>query len=163
MTRIKPIESVSLLGCLDLIWCWVAIGSSQPMQESPDADSTVEAASSGRGRRRLALMAAHRGRVRWLSGVWVFSSYGGRFLIRFAPTGSQRRGERVYANLNRWRAATKPNNGEAAGPVLVEGEGGLWWSFSSKDVRQGFLELPSSFSTDLLLRSAVENSNLVAT
>jgi hypothetical protein len=40
--RIKSIESVSLLGCLDPIWCWVAIGSSQPMQESPGADSTAE-------------------------------------------------------------------------------------------------------------------------
>jgi hypothetical protein len=45
--------------------------------------------------------------------------------MRFAPTGSQRRGERVYANLNWWRAATKPGNGEAARPVLVDGEGGL--------------------------------------
>jgi hypothetical protein len=30
-------------------------------------------------------------------------------------------------------------------------------------VRQGFLELLSSFLTDQLLRSAAENSNLVAT
>jgi hypothetical protein len=45
--------------------------------------------------------------------------------MRFASTGSQRRGERVYANLSRWRAATKPDNGEAARPVLVDGEGGL--------------------------------------
>jgi hypothetical protein len=59
--------------------------------------------------------------------------------------------------------ATEPGNGEAARPVLVDHEGGLWWSFGSKDVSQGFLELPSSFSTDQLLRSAAENSNLVAT
>jgi hypothetical protein len=26
--------------------------------------------------------------------------------MRFAPTGSQRRGKLDYANLNRWRAAT---------------------------------------------------------
>jgi hypothetical protein len=45
--------------------------------------------------------------------------------MKFAPTGSQRRGERVYANLNRWRAAMEPGNGEAALPVLVDGEGGL--------------------------------------
>jgi hypothetical protein len=45
--------------------------------------------------------------------------------MRFAPTESQRRGERVYANLNRWRATTKPGNGEATRPVLVDGEGGL--------------------------------------
>jgi hypothetical protein len=39
--------------------------------------------------------------------------------------GSQRRGERVYANLNWWRAAMEPDNGEAARSVLVDGEGGL--------------------------------------
>jgi hypothetical protein len=33
--------------------------------------------------------------------------------------------ERVYANLNRRRATTKPGNSEAARPVLVDGEGGL--------------------------------------
>jgi hypothetical protein len=70
-------------------------------------------------------MAAHRGRARRLTGVQVFLSYGGRFLMRFASTGSQRQGERVYANLNRRRAATEPDNGEAAQPVLGDGEGGL--------------------------------------
>jgi hypothetical protein len=45
--------------------------------------------------------------------------------MRFAPIGSQRRGEHVYANLNWWRAATKPGNCEAAQLVLVNGEGGL--------------------------------------
>jgi hypothetical protein len=118
MARIKPIESVSLLGCSDPIWRWVAIGSSQLMQESPGADPMAEAAGSSWGRRRLSLEAARRGRARRLTGVRVFSSYSGRFSIRFAPTGSQRWGERVYANLNRRRAATKPNNGEAARPVL---------------------------------------------
>jgi hypothetical protein len=161
MTRIKPIESVSLLGCLDPIWRWVAIDSSQLMQESPSADLMAEAAGSSRGRHRLTV--SRRGRARWLAGVRVFSSYGGRFLMRFALTGSQRWGERVYANLNWRRAAMKPNNGEVALSVLVDGEGGLRWCFGSKDVRQGFLELPSSFSTDQLLRSAVENTNLVAT
>jgi hypothetical protein len=48
--QIKPIEPVSLLRCLDPIWCWVAIGSSQPMQESPGANPTAEAAGSGRVR-----------------------------------------------------------------------------------------------------------------
>jgi hypothetical protein len=57
----------------------------------------------------------------------------------------------------------KLGNGEAARSVLVDGEGGLRWSFDSKDMRQGFLELPSSFSTDQLLLSVVENSNLLAT
>jgi hypothetical protein len=45
--------------------------------------------------------------------------------MRFAPTGSQRQGKRVYANLNRRRAAAKPGNGEVARPVLVDGEGDL--------------------------------------
>jgi hypothetical protein len=152
MARIKLIESVYLVGCLDSIWCWVAIDSSQSMQESPDTDSMAEAAGSGRGQHRLAL-----------TGVWVLSSYSGRFSMRFAPTGSQRWGEHVYANLNRRRATTKPSNGEVAQSVLVDGEGGLRWGFSSNDVHQGFLELPSSFSTDQLLQSAVENLNLVPT
>jgi hypothetical protein len=127
------------------------------------ADSTAEAAGSGRGRRQLTLAAAHRAWARRFAGVWVFSSYGGRLSMRFAPTGSQRRGERVYANLNQQRAATKPGNSKAARPVFVDGEGSLRWSFSSKDMRQGFLKLPSSFSTDQLLWSTAENSNLVAT
>jgi hypothetical protein len=45
--------------------------------------------------------------------------------MSFAPMESQQRGERVYANLNRRRAATEPDNGEAARPVLVDGEGSL--------------------------------------
>jgi hypothetical protein len=80
---------------------------------------------SGRGRRGLARAAARRGRAWRLTGVRVFSSYGCQFLMRFAPTVSQRRGERVYASLKRWRAATEPGNGEAARPVLGDGEGGL--------------------------------------
>jgi hypothetical protein len=70
-------------------------------------------------------VAARHGRARWLTRVRVCSSYSGRFSMRFAPTGSQRRGERVYANLNRWRAAMEPDNSEAARPVLGDGEGGL--------------------------------------
>jgi hypothetical protein len=95
------------------------------MQESPGADTMAEAAVSGRGRRWLVLAAARRCRARRLTGVRVFSSYGDRFSMRFAPMGSQRQGECVYANLNRRRAATKPSNSEAAWSVLVDGEGGL--------------------------------------
>jgi hypothetical protein len=69
------------------------------MQESPDVDPTAEAAGSGQGRRRLTLAVVRHGRARQLTGVQVFSSYGGRFLIRFAPTGSQRRGERFMLTL----------------------------------------------------------------
>jgi hypothetical protein len=163
MARIESSESVSLLGCLDPIGPWVAIASSQPMQESPGADRTAEVAGSGRVWRRLMLTVVHRGRARWLTEVWVFSSYGGRFSMRFALTESQRWGECVYANHNWQRSTTKPGNGEAAWPVLVDGEGGLRWSFGSKDVRKGFLELRSSFSTGQLLWPAAANSNLVST
>jgi hypothetical protein len=45
--------------------------------------------------------------------------------MRFAPTGSQRRGERVYADLNRRREAKELGNGEAARPVLIDGESSL--------------------------------------
>jgi hypothetical protein len=80
------------------------------MQESPDADSMAEAAGSGRGWRRLAVAAARHGRAWLLARVWVFSSYGGRFSIRFAPMRSQWWEEHVYANLNRRRVATKADN-----------------------------------------------------
>jgi hypothetical protein len=68
-TQIESSESVSLLGCLDPIGCLVAIDSSQPMQESPAADLTAEAAGFGRGWRRLTLAAVCRGRARRLAGV----------------------------------------------------------------------------------------------
>jgi hypothetical protein len=45
--------------------------------------------------------------------------------MRFAITGSQRRGELDYANLNQRRAATEIGNGEVTRPVLGDGEGGL--------------------------------------
>jgi hypothetical protein len=95
------------------------------MQESPGADPTAEAAGSDRGRHRLALTAARRGQAWRLTRVRVFSSFSGRFSIRFAPTGSQPRGERVYANLNRQRVATKLGSGVETRSVLVDGEGGL--------------------------------------
>jgi hypothetical protein len=135
--RIKPIELVSQL-LISTVHCWF--------------DGWLRPGA-----------AAHRGQAWRLTGVRVFSSYGGRFSMRFAPTGSDQWGERVYANLNRRRAATKLGNGEVARPVLVDSVGGLRWSFGSKDVHQGFLKLPSSFSTNQLLWSVVENSNLVAT
>jgi hypothetical protein len=46
--------------------------------------------------------------------------------MRFAPTGSQRRGKLDYANLIRRRAATESSNGEAARLMLGDGEGSLW-------------------------------------
>jgi hypothetical protein len=95
------------------------------MQESLGVDPMAEATGSGRGRRRLVLTVARRGHARRLPGVRVFLSYGGRFLIRFAPTRSQRRGECVYANLKWRRAVMKPSNGEVAWLVLVDGGGGL--------------------------------------
>jgi hypothetical protein len=44
---------------------------------------------SGRWRCRRTLKAARHGRVWRLMRVPIFSSYGGRFLMRFAPEGSQ--------------------------------------------------------------------------
>jgi hypothetical protein len=88
--QIESSESVSLLGCLDPIGRWVAIGSSQPMQESPSVDPMAEAAGSGRGWHRFTLAAVRHGRVRRLTGVRVFSSYGGRFSMRFTPMESKR-------------------------------------------------------------------------
>jgi hypothetical protein len=82
----------------------------------------VEVAGSGQGWRGLALTAVCHGRARWLTGVRVFSSHSGWFPMRFAPTGSQRRGELDYGNLNRRRVAMESGNGEAARPVLGDGE-----------------------------------------
>jgi hypothetical protein len=55
----------------------------------------------------------------------VVAERGGSLEFEFSPMRSQRQGEHVYANLNRRRVTMKPNNGEAARPVLVDGEGGL--------------------------------------
>jgi hypothetical protein len=74
------------------------------MQESPGANPLAEAANSGR------------------EHVYAILN---RFSMRFAHTGSQRRRKRVYVNLNQRRATTKPDNGEAARPVLVDDEGSL--------------------------------------
>jgi hypothetical protein len=143
-------------GSTDFIKCWsLATGLTTRIKLSKSVS-------------RLLISVVHHRSDGWdgrlgLARVRVYSSYDGRFSMRFAPMGSQRRGERVYANLNRHRATTKPDNGEAARPVLGDGEGGPRWSFGSKDVHQGFLELPSSFLTNQLLWSAMENSNLVAT
>jgi hypothetical protein len=77
------------------------------------------------GGSELALTLARHGRAWRLTKVRVFSSHGGRLPMRFAPTGSQRRGELDEANLNRRRAATVSGNGEAARLVLGDGEGSL--------------------------------------
>jgi hypothetical protein len=68
---------------------------------------------------------ARHSRAQRLTGVWVFSSHGGRFPMRFAPTGSQLRGELDYANLIRRRVATESGNGEAAWPMLGDGDDDL--------------------------------------
>jgi hypothetical protein len=73
--QIKPIESVSRL----LI--------SVVHHRSDSWDGWLRL-----GRRQLALVAECHGRARRLTGVRVFSSYGGWFFMRFAPTGSQRWG-----------------------------------------------------------------------
>jgi hypothetical protein len=95
------------------------------MARIESTDSTAEAAGSGRGWRGFTLVAVCHGRARQLTGVRVFMSYVGLFPMKFALKGSQRRGDLDHANLNRWRAATEPSNGEAARPVLGDGEGSL--------------------------------------
>jgi hypothetical protein len=100
-------------GSTDFIKCRSSASGSTTQIESSEPVSrllisAVHRRSNGWGgwlRPRAAPSRAH-GRARRLAGVWVFSSYGGRFSMRFAPMGSQRRGERVYANLNRQRAVT---------------------------------------------------------
>jgi hypothetical protein len=84
--------------------------------------SVVRHRSNGRGGWLWPGVARH-GQARRVIGVRVFSSYGGRFSMRFVPMGSQRWGERDYANLNQRRAATEPSNSEVARPVLGDGEG----------------------------------------
>jgi hypothetical protein len=51
------------------------------------------AVGSDQERCGLVLTAACHGRASRLAGVRVFLSHGGRFPMRFIPTGSQRRGE----------------------------------------------------------------------
>jgi hypothetical protein len=77
------------------------------MQDSPGADPTAEVVGSGQGQRRLTLVVARHSRARWLAGVRVFLSYGGRFFMRFAPTGSQRQQS---------PATVRVASGEASGP-----------------------------------------------
>jgi xanthine/CO dehydrogenase XdhC/CoxF family maturation factor len=57
---------------------------------------------------------AQRCRLRSSPEFRFFSSYGGRFLVRFAPMGPQQREELVYANLSRRRVAARSGNGKAA-------------------------------------------------
>jgi hypothetical protein len=64
----------------------------------------------GQGRRGLTLTVACLGRAWWLAGVWVFSSHGGRFPMRFSPMGSQRRRNSIRPTLidggRQWSLAT---------------------------------------------------------
>jgi hypothetical protein len=126
--QIKPIESVSLLRCLDPIWRWVAIGSSQPMQESPGANPTAEVAGSGRGRHRLVLAGC------------VTAERGGspKFEFSRATVVGFRWGLLLRDHSDKGNVFMLTLIGRER-PVLVGGEGGLRWSFGTKDVRQGFL------------------------
>jgi hypothetical protein len=142
-----------------------ADGSMNFIKRQPLASGSMAQIDPSEPLSRLLISVVHHrsdGRGGWLRSL-SFLELRWSASMRFAPTRSQRWGERVYANLNQWRAATEPDNGEAARPVLGDGVGGLRWSFVSMDMRQGFLELLSTFSTNQLLRSVVENSNLVAT
>jgi hypothetical protein len=59
----------------------------------------VGAAGSIRRWCGLALTAVRHGRAWRLAGVQVFSSHGGRFPMRFAPTGAQHEGNSIRLTL----------------------------------------------------------------
>jgi hypothetical protein len=86
-------------------------------------DPTVEVAGSGRGRRGLALAAARHDRAQRLTGVRIFSSYGSRFSMIFAPTGSQQRGNLIMLTLigreQRRSPATMRRLGQSLATVRV--------------------------------------------
>jgi hypothetical protein len=87
------------------------------MQDSPGADPTAEVVGSGQGQRRLTLVVARHSRARWLAGVRVFLSYGGRFFMRFAPMGSQRQqSPATVRQLGRCLSTLRVASGEASGP-----------------------------------------------
>jgi hypothetical protein len=91
--QIESSKSVSLLGCLDPIGCWVAIDSSQPMQESPSANPTAEAAGSGRGhvgsRSRWCVMAERGGSLEFeFSRATVVSFWWGLLLLNHSDEGN---------------------------------------------------------------------------
>jgi hypothetical protein len=76
---------------------------------------------------RLLISAVHHQSDGW--GGWLQTGAGWARAHGGAPRltlmGSQRRGELNWANLNRRRAATESDNGEAARPVLGDSEGNL--------------------------------------
>jgi hypothetical protein len=74
----------------------------------------VKAAGSGRGQRGLALSAAHHVRAR-----------AARWSSSFLELRCSVSDEVCCYGRNRRRAATELGNGEAAQPVLGDGEGGL--------------------------------------
>jgi hypothetical protein len=129
--RIKPSESLFL----DLI-STAYLGADG--YDGLVLDSSAPA-KSGAGRRY--------GRRRWGAPS---SSYATSFSKPKAPTQS-RWWEVSILTTYRGGGPRTAGDGEVARLVLGDGEGGLLWSFGSQDMRQGFLELPSSFSTDQLL------------
>jgi hypothetical protein len=107
------------------------------------ARSDSGAVGSGQGQRGLMLTPARHGRAWQLTGVQVFSSHGGGFLMWFAPTGSQQRAELDLANLNRWRKATESSNGEAARPASSVDVCGLQRCPDAKNRGETFLATSS--------------------
>jgi hypothetical protein len=72
------------------------------------------------------------------------------------PTQSRQQGD---SDLLTYAAENDPWVAGDDGTVRLtsgDGEGTLRWSSGSQDVRRSFLELPSSFSTDQLLRTAAK-------
>jgi hypothetical protein len=84
------------------------------------------------------------------------SPYAASFSKPKAPTWSKWWEISVLTTYHIGDGPRIAGDGDAARLVLGDGEGGLWWSFGSQDMHRGFLELPSSFSTNQLLRTAAE-------
>jgi hypothetical protein len=95
-------------------------------------DPTAEAAGSSRGRCQLVLPVARCGQARWLTGVRVFSSYSGRFSMRFfflrdhndegnvfmltLIGGERQRSPATVRSLNRCLSMVRAASGEASAP-----------------------------------------------
>jgi hypothetical protein len=72
------------------------------------------------------------------------------------PTQSRQQGD---SDLLTYAAENGPRVAGDDGIVRLtsgDGEGTIQWSSGSQDVRRSFLKLPSSFSTDQLLRTVAE-------
>jgi hypothetical protein len=77
--------------------------------------------------------------------------------------GPQRRGELVYANLSRWRAAARSGNSEAARLAFGDDMHGLRWCSILKNRMRTFLVAPYySLSDPIASRDGERSSSKAA-